>query len=133
MDENHILEFLDTYKKLDELCRQLFLSDKGVSQYIDEMSSEGYGKWRVAGWERDYKRFGTVWFMIEIHLRVILSMKKILNGCGHFISGLWNAQILFLYYVKRKEGVRRQRNVQKAVLRQIQHFHLKMEVLRTEI
>lgn len=60
MDENHILEFLDTYKKLDELCRQLFLSDKGVSQYIDEMSSEGYGKWRVAGWERDYKRLKNI-------------------------------------------------------------------------
>ena len=60
MDENHILEFLDTYKKLDELCRQLFSSEKGVSQYIDEMSNEGYGKWRVAGWESDYKRLKNI-------------------------------------------------------------------------
>ncbi len=71
MDENHILEFLDTYKKLDELCRQLFSSDKGVSQYIDEMSNEGYGKWRVAGWERDYKRLKNIRWMQTFYQRIM--------------------------------------------------------------
>lgn len=55
MNNNAILEFLKTYKKLDELCRQILSSDRGVSEYIDEMSSESKG-YRIAGWERDYKK-----------------------------------------------------------------------------
>lgn len=36
MNTNNILEFLENYKKLDELCRQILSSDRGVSEYIDE-------------------------------------------------------------------------------------------------
>lgn len=55
MNNNIILEFLEKYKNLDELCRQVLSSDRGVSEYIDEMSKESQG-YRIAGWERDYKK-----------------------------------------------------------------------------
>lgn len=55
MNSNNILKFLENYKNLDQLCRQLLSSDRGVSEYIDEMSNERQG-YRIAGWERDYKK-----------------------------------------------------------------------------
>ncbi len=55
MNGNNILEFLEKYKNLDELCKQILSSDRGVSEYIDEMSKESRG-YRIAGWERDYKQ-----------------------------------------------------------------------------
>lgn len=55
MNTNNILEFLENYKKLDELCRQILSSDRGVSEYIDEMSHENQG-YRITGWEKDYKK-----------------------------------------------------------------------------
>ena len=54
MNSKIILEFLEIYKNLDELCKQVLSSDRGVSEYIDEMSNESQG-YRVASWERDYK------------------------------------------------------------------------------
>lgn len=53
---NTILEFLDVYKNLDELCKQIFASDIGVSKYINEMEKEIQGSMRVTGWEKDYKQ-----------------------------------------------------------------------------
>ena len=35
--DNMILEFLEAYKSLDELCQQILSSDRGISEYIDEM------------------------------------------------------------------------------------------------
>ena len=55
MSSNTILEFLDIYKKLDELCRQTLSSDRGVSEYIDQMNNERQG-YRIAGWQGDYKQ-----------------------------------------------------------------------------
>lgn len=55
MNDNNILEFLDAYKNLDKLCRQILSSDRGVSEYIDEMNNESQG-YRIAGWDRDYKQ-----------------------------------------------------------------------------
>lgn len=56
MNSEEILEFLESYKNLDELCRQILSSDRGVSQYIDEMSHEVLGSYMVDGWEKDYKQ-----------------------------------------------------------------------------
>lgn len=56
MNRDIILEFLDVYKNLDQLCRQILSSDRGISEYIDEMSDESRGHWMVVGWERDYKQ-----------------------------------------------------------------------------
>ena len=55
MNSNYILGFLQNYKNLDELCRQILSSDRGVSEYIDEISNERQG-YQIAGWERDYKK-----------------------------------------------------------------------------
>lgn len=54
--KNIILEFLEAYKSLDELCKQILSSDRGISEYIDEMNRESQGCMRVACWEMDYKR-----------------------------------------------------------------------------
>lgn len=56
MNRNNILEFLEIYKNLDELCRQILSSDRGVSEYIDEMDFDNQRGQLVAGWERDYKQ-----------------------------------------------------------------------------
>lgn len=56
MNRNYILEFLEIYKNLDELCRQILSSDRGVSEYIDEMDFDNQRGRLVAGWERDYKQ-----------------------------------------------------------------------------
>lgn len=37
--QNHNYTFLEEYKNLDQLCRQIFMSDKGVTTYIDEMKA----------------------------------------------------------------------------------------------
>lgn len=54
--EKSFLKFLEAYKSLDELCKQILLNDKGISQYIEEMEHEIYGKIYVKGWEKDYKQ-----------------------------------------------------------------------------
>lgn len=51
-----ILEFLEAYKSLDELCKQILSSDRGISKYIDEMNHESQGNMMVACWEEDYKQ-----------------------------------------------------------------------------
>lgn len=50
-----ILRFLKDYKKLDELCKQVLGSDRGISEYIDQMQSEGKGCSKVPNWDNDLK------------------------------------------------------------------------------
>ncbi|WP_299121169.1 DUF6548 family protein [uncultured Eubacterium sp.] len=55
MDNIEIL-FFEEYKKLDNLCKDLFKSDRGVSQYIEEMECTPLSKSRLVGlWQDDYK------------------------------------------------------------------------------
>lgn len=51
-----ILEFLEAYKSLDELCKQILSTDRGISDYIDEMKYESQGYRMVASWEKDLKQ-----------------------------------------------------------------------------
>lgn len=53
---NRILDFLEAYKNLDELCKQILSSDVGVSQYIEDMEKETQGLYYVTDWEKDYKK-----------------------------------------------------------------------------
>ena len=54
---NHIiLDFLNAYKNLDALCKQILSSDIGVSKYIEEMEKEQQASYYITNWERDYKR-----------------------------------------------------------------------------
>lgn len=55
MDNIEIL-FFEEYKKLDNLCKDLFKSDRGVSQHIEEMECTPLSKSRlVESWQDDYK------------------------------------------------------------------------------
>lgn len=54
--DNIILDFLEAYKSLDTLCKQILSSDKGISTYIDEMERESQGRMMVADWENDYNQ-----------------------------------------------------------------------------
>ena len=55
MDNIEIL-FFEEYKKLDNLCKDLFKSDRGVSQYIEEMECTPLSKSRLVElWQNDYK------------------------------------------------------------------------------
>lgn len=51
-----ILEFLEAYKCLDELCKQILSSNRGISEYIEEMGNERQGHIMIACWEKDYKQ-----------------------------------------------------------------------------
>lgn len=54
--DNIILNFLEAYKNLDEICKQIFFSDIGISKYIEEMENESQGSFYVSNWENDYKK-----------------------------------------------------------------------------
>lgn len=46
--------FLQKYKELDNLCKDLLNSERGVSSYIENMEQCAYSR-KIAGWEEDYK------------------------------------------------------------------------------
>ena len=48
--------FLESYKRLERLCRDVMADDRRVSAYIDEMIRLTDGSWRVSGWDRDLKQ-----------------------------------------------------------------------------
>lgn len=56
MKEEKILEFLRAYKELDELCKQVLSSERGISQYIEELENEKKYAFRIKILEEDYKR-----------------------------------------------------------------------------
>lgn len=45
----------DEYKQVDKLCREIFSSQSGVTQYITEMEqSASYGRSVIPSWDDDY-------------------------------------------------------------------------------
>lgn len=54
--KNYNRAFFDEYTKLDNLCRQMFNSSKGVTQYIESMESTSYKKrCNIPDWDSDLK------------------------------------------------------------------------------
>lgn len=54
--KNYNRVFFDEYTKLDDLCRQMFNSSKGITQYIESMESTAYKKrCNIPDWESDLK------------------------------------------------------------------------------
>lgn len=54
--KNYNRAFFDEYTKLDDLCRQMFNSKVGVTQYIESMESTTAAKARnIPDWESDLK------------------------------------------------------------------------------
>lgn len=49
------MSFMDSYKHLDKICREMFNANRGVSAYIDEMISLSDGEFYVPSWEEDLK------------------------------------------------------------------------------
>lgn len=48
--------FLESYKRLERLCRDVMDDDRRVSAYIDEMVRLSDGSRHVSGWDRDLKQ-----------------------------------------------------------------------------
>lgn len=46
--------FLDSYKRLDNLCKDLLGTDKGVSRYIEELERCERIKFQIGNWHYDY-------------------------------------------------------------------------------
>lgn len=48
--------FFEEYKRLDNLCKDMFTSNNGVTEYINQMELSSYkGKYKVPNWDKDYK------------------------------------------------------------------------------
>ena len=50
------MRFIDSYKRLEKLCSEMYGNTSGVSSYIDDMKGTPIGARYVAGWEEDLKR-----------------------------------------------------------------------------
>lgn len=50
------MSFMETYKRLDALCRDLCSADKGVTAYIECMDSCQVLRFRPESWQQDYNR-----------------------------------------------------------------------------
>ncbi len=48
--------FFETYKRLDNLCKDLLRSDKGVTTYIFEMEQCASSAYQINGWKDDYEK-----------------------------------------------------------------------------
>jgi hypothetical protein len=47
------MRFLEAYKKLDNLCKDIY--ENGVSSYINEMDKNRYDYSQIANWDLDYQ------------------------------------------------------------------------------
>lgn len=58
----------DEYKRVDNICRDMFLSQRGISQYITEMEQKSFhGRSIVPSWDMDYRKLKRVrWLRNQI-------------------------------------------------------------------
>lgn len=72
-------DFLEEYKRLDNLCRDIYCSNEGVKNYINDMESvQIYESRSIPGWENDLKR--------------LKALKSVRNRLAHE-TGTLNADI----------------------------------------
>lgn len=50
------MSFIDSYKRLEKLCSEMYGDNHGVSTYIDEMLGKPNGSYYVSGWNEDLKQ-----------------------------------------------------------------------------
>lgn len=50
------MKFIDSYKRLEKLCSEVYGDNHGVSAYIDEMVNKSDGSYCVSGWNEDLKQ-----------------------------------------------------------------------------
>lgn len=54
---NLSIEFQESYKRLDRLCKEILSSSEGVSAYIKQMEAVAWAdRKNVVSWENDYKK-----------------------------------------------------------------------------
>ena len=49
------MEFINSYKKLEKLCGEIYGSKHGISSYIDEMICTHSASQYILGWNEDIK------------------------------------------------------------------------------
>lgn len=61
-------KLFDEYKRVDNICRDMFSSQSGVSQYITEMEQNSFrGRSMVSSWDGDYRRLKRIrWLRNQI-------------------------------------------------------------------
>lgn len=61
-------ELFEEFKRVDGICRDMFSSQRGVSEYIEQMERDfAYGRQRIPLWERDYRSLKRVrWLRNQI-------------------------------------------------------------------
>lgn len=61
-------ELFEEFKRVDAICRDMFSSQRGVSEYIEQMERDFvYGKQRIPSWEQDYRSLKRVrWLRNQI-------------------------------------------------------------------
>ena len=50
------MSFIDSYKRLEKLCGEIYNDNHGISSYIDEMVNTPIGARYVSGWDDDLKQ-----------------------------------------------------------------------------
>ena len=50
------MSFIDSYKRLEKLCSEIYNDNHGISSYIDEMVNTPIGVRYVPGWDDDLKQ-----------------------------------------------------------------------------
>ncbi len=50
------MSFMDSYKRLDNLCKTFAEYPKGISSYIEEMERSNQVRYQNSGWTSDYSR-----------------------------------------------------------------------------
>lgn len=61
-------ELFEEYKRVDGICRDMFASQRGVSEYIEQMERDFVdGQQRIPSWEQDYRALKRVrWLRNQI-------------------------------------------------------------------
>lgn len=45
------MSFIDSYKRLEKLCSEIYSENNGLSVYINEMNNNSNGSYYVLGWD----------------------------------------------------------------------------------
>ena len=83
-------EFIEEYKRLDRLCRGIYNSDKGITNYIDDMRSSSQGE--LSGGMTTSKIlnvsviYATALLTTSAQWRVQCAQRAILSGSVPFLS-----------------------------------------------
>lgn len=50
------MSFLASYKRLDNLCKDMYSEERGVTSYIENMKYLPDGSFKISGWDTDYQK-----------------------------------------------------------------------------